>query len=134
MLASRRSVWDLFFNARSAAASTADTVRRTICEPILEFVASPPNRLMMQTRDFRDLFDSAMPQTHGFATRDPAPLLLIESIQQRIQLLMLIPDGITQPRSTYRTTTSVARLPCHDAPTFPLRLAKILLHYLKFTE
>jgi hypothetical protein len=113
-------VWDLFFNARSAAASTADTIHWKIREILLEFVASAPNRLVMQTSDFRDLFDSAMPQTHGFTTRDPAPLLLIESIQQRIELPMLIPDGIAQPRSTDPTTTSVARLPCHDAPTFLL--------------
>lgn len=73
-------MWDLFFNARSAAARTSDAVDRTIGKPVLKFVASPPNRLVMQTGDLRDLFDPAMSQPHRFATGDPAPLLFIESI------------------------------------------------------
>jgi len=89
---------------------------------------------MMQTGDFRDLLDPAMSQTHGFTTGDPSPLLFIESIQQRIELLMFIPCRIILPRSTHDTTTSVARLPCHVAPTFPLELATMILHCLQFTE
>jgi hypothetical protein len=49
-------------------------------------------------------------------------------------LLMFIPCRIILPRSTHDTTTSVARLPCHVAPTFPLELATMILHCLQFTE
>jgi hypothetical protein len=74
---------------------------------------------MMQAGDFCDLFDPAMPQPHGFPTGDPPPLLFVESIQQSIELSMFIPSGIIQTRSTCSTTTLVAQLPCHCAPTFP---------------
>jgi hypothetical protein len=91
---------------------------------------------MMQTGDFRNLFDPAMPQTHGLTPGDPAALLFIKSIQQRIELQMFTSCGIIQPRSTYTTTTSMARLPCHFAPTFPydMRLEKMILYDLQFTE
>jgi hypothetical protein len=65
----------------------------------------------MQTGDFRDLFDPAMPSPHGFTTGDPAPLLLVESIQQSIELSMLIARGIFQSLSTCSTTTLVPQLP-----------------------
>ena len=74
---------------------------------------------MMQTGDFRNLFDPAMPQPHRFTPGDPAPLLFIESIQQRMELLMPISSGIVLPRLTDHTTTAMTRLPCHLAPTFP---------------
>jgi hypothetical protein len=128
-------VWDFFFNARSAAARTSDAVGRTICELVLKFVASPPDGLVMQTGNFRDLFDPSMPQPHRFTTGNPAPLLFIESIQKSIELSMFIPRGIIQPRSTCGTTTPVAWLPCHFAPILSIkRSAKILLDYLHFTE
>jgi len=73
----------------------------------------------MQAGDFRDLFDPAMPQPHGFTTGDPAPLLFVEPIQQSIELSMFIACGMFHFRSTCSTTTLVAQLPCHNSPTFP---------------
>ena len=118
-LADRRLAWDLFFDARSTAALASDAVDRTIREIVLEFVASSPDGLVMQAGDFGDLFDPAMPQPQGFTTGDPSPLLFIESIQQRIELSMLISCRMFQPFSTRRTTTLMAQLPCHSSPTFP---------------
>ena len=93
-------MWDLFFDARSAAALASDTVGRTICEIVLEFVASPPDGLVMQSADFCDLFDPAMPQSDGFAASDPSPLLFVKSIQQSIELSMIISREMFQTRST----------------------------------
>ena len=73
----------------------------------------------MQAGDFCDLFDLAMPLPHGFTTGDPAPLLFVESIQQSIELSMVISRGMFQPRSTCSTTTLVAQHPCHGSPSFP---------------
>ena len=102
-------MWDLFFNARSAAALASDAVGRTICEIVPKFVTPPPDGLMMQARNFCDLFDPAMALPHRFTTGDPAPLLFVESIQKSIELSMFTLQGIIQPRSTYIATTSVAR-------------------------
>jgi hypothetical protein len=79
-LEGRRSAWDLFFDARPAAALAADAVGRPIREMILKFVTSPPNGLVMQAGDFGHLLDPAMSQSHGFTTGDPSPLLFVESI------------------------------------------------------
>ncbi len=112
-------MWDLFFDARSAAALAADAVGRTTGEIVLEFVASPPDGLVMQASNFGDLFDAAMPQPQGFTTGDPSPLLFVESIQQNIELSMIISGGMFQPLSTRSTATLMAQLPCHSSPTFP---------------
>ena len=73
----------------------------------------------MQAGDFCDLFDPAMPPPQGFTPGDPSPLLFVESIQQNIELSMFISRGMSHLRSTFRTTTLVAQLPCHNSPTFP---------------
>jgi len=73
----------------------------------------------MQSSDFCDLFDPTVPQSHGFATGDPSPLLFVKSIQQGIELSMIIPGGTFQPLSTRGTTALMAQLPCHCSPTFP---------------
>ena len=89
----------------------------------------------MQTGDFCDLFDPAMPQPQGFPTGDPTPLLFVESIQQNIQLSMFISRGMFQRCSTRSTTTLVAQLPCHFSPILSIdRMVKILVDYPQFTE
>ena len=65
----------------------------------------------MQAGDFCDLFDSAMPPLDGFATGDPASLLFVESIQQSIELPMIISRGMFRPHATRSTTTLMAQLP-----------------------
>jgi len=73
----------------------------------------------MQTRNFGDLGDPAMSQSQSFTTGDPSPLLFVESIQQNIELTMVISRGMFQPLSTRSTTTLMPQLPCHSSPTFP---------------
>jgi hypothetical protein len=91
----------------------------TIHEFILKFVAAATDRLVMHASNSSDLFDSAMPSPHGFAPGNPASLLFVESIQQSIELSMIISDGIFQSLPTHSTITLMTRLPCHGSPTFP---------------
>ena len=105
---------------------------RTICKIVLEFVAPPPDGLVMQAGDFGDLCDPAMPQSHGFTTGDPSPLLFVESIQQSIELPMVIARGMFLPHATRSTTTLMAQLPCHCSP--PFHEMANTTQYLQFTE
>jgi hypothetical protein len=50
----------------------------------------------MQAGDLGNLRDPAMPQPHRFTTCDPSPLLFVKSIQQDIELPMIIGGGMIQ--------------------------------------
>ena len=92
---------------------------RTIRKIVEKFVASAADGLVMQAGDFRDLLDPAVPESHRFATGHPTPLLFVQSIQQCIELSMLIPRRMCKTLSTRSATTLMAQLPCHCSPTFP---------------
>ena len=86
---------------------------RPIPQFVVEFIAASPNRFRVQARDLRESLESAMPQTLGLASGDPAALLFIQPAQQQIELPMIFPFRMfTSP--TGRTTTFVNRcLRCH---------------------
>jgi hypothetical protein len=104
---------DLFFDARTPASGPSDMVGRPIPQFVVEFVAASPDRFRVQAGDLRDSLESAMPQTLGLASGDPAALLFIQPAQQQIELPMIFPFRMFT-RPTGRTTTFVnRRLRCH---------------------
>jgi len=94
-------------------------IRGPISQVIVHFVAPSADGFRMHSGDLCDALESAMPQTYCLAARRPATLLLVQTTQQQIQLLMItLLCGIT--RQTLRTTTLMNRLfRCHLPISFP---------------
>ena len=80
---------DLFFDAWTTSAGQPDTVGRPIVQFAFEFVPATPDGFRMEAGNLRDPFETAMSQTLGLAGRHPAPLLLIQTTQQQIELLVI---------------------------------------------
>lgn len=96
-------------------------------------VTAPANRFRMQARDFRQQFQSAMPETLGLATSHPPALLLVQAAQQQIELPMIVAIRMVT-RPTGRTATLVNRqFRCHRSAPF-LGVADSLLQTAQFTN
>ncbi len=83
-------------------------VGRPRSQCVVAFVASPPDRLGMQTRDLGDSLESAMPQPLGLTRGHPATLLLAQPTQQKVELPMGVPFRMLT-RPTVCTTAIMNR-------------------------
>ncbi len=61
----------------------------------------------MQAGDRRDQRDPAVPELHGFASRHPASLLLVEPIEQGVELTMILDNRRIEPVPTHLARTFV---------------------------
>jgi len=72
----------------------------------MEFVAATPDGLGMKAGDLGDALESAVPPTLGFASGDPATLLLIQSAEQQVELPMIVAEWMV-PGAAVSTTAIV---------------------------
>jgi len=104
---------DLFFDARPSTARQSHAIARTIGQAADKFIATATDGFGMQARDFRDPFDPPMTTPHGFASRDPTTLLLVQTAQQLIQSDMISPLRMLSNLTRRTATLSNARIHGH---------------------
>jgi len=63
-------------------------VRRTVGQPLRQFLLPALDGLLVQPRDLREQTKATMSQSVGFHRHIPTPLLFIQAAQQEIHLLM----------------------------------------------
>ena len=114
-----RSVQDcrIFFSTRGRPPPGSRT--RSVGRPrrsLVEFIAADANGLGMQSRDFGNLLNAAMPAPPGFASGHPTPLLFIQAAENQIEVTMVFLFGMVASL-TCRTPTFVNRtFRCHHRP------------------
>ena len=69
----------------------------------------------METSDEGNSRETTMSQLHGFASRHPTSLLLVEPIQQGVELPMLSRISMIMTVPTCFTPTFVTWRPCHGS-------------------
>ena len=110
-----------FFDGRTPTTWKPHAIGRPVEEIPVEFIAIDPNGFGMQSRDFGDLLNAAVPSPLGFASRDPTPLLFIQTAEDQIEVAMILFFRFFA-NPTCRTPTFVNHnLRCHHRPPFLAR-------------
>lgn len=81
---------DLFFDARTTATGESYAIRGTSLKILFQFIATDANGLGMQSCDFSNLPDAAMPSPSGFAACNPTPLLFVQATEDQIEKSMIL--------------------------------------------
>jgi hypothetical protein len=95
---------------------------------LVKFIAADANGFGMQSRNFGNLLNAAMPAPLGFASGHSTPLLFIQTSENPIEVTMVflfrMSAGLTRRTSTFVNRT----FRCHPRPpslarpeTYPIR-------------
>jgi hypothetical protein len=111
------SEWrDLFFDVRASATGESHTVGRAAHETLVEFIATDANSFRVQPCDFGYRLDPAVPTPLGFASGDPASLLLIQTAKYQIEIPMVLRLGMIACLTSRTRTLPTRKFRCHYRP------------------